>query len=95
MKAFAVFISLGLALATPLTNFRVLEKRDLVPHGFSRVGPASPEQTISLRLALAQNNEAGMIDALYSVSDPKSATYGQHLSKAQVRMFDRPLCARC
>ncbi|KAI0746593.1 family S53 protease-like protein [Daedaleopsis nitida] len=40
---FTVLVYLGLALATPLTNFRVLEKRDLVPHGFTRVGPASPE----------------------------------------------------
>ena len=83
-NALAAFVFLGLALASPVTNFRVLETRQLVPHGFTRVGRAGPEQTISLRIALAQNNEAGLIDALYSVSDPSSPKYGQYLTMKEV-----------
>lgn len=36
------------------------------------------------RLALKQNNMDGLIEALYDVSTPSSAKYGQHLSKYEV-----------
>ena len=43
-----------------------------------------PEGTLKLRLALAQSDPDGLIEALYSVSDPDSPRYGQYLSKAEV-----------
>lgn len=84
-KRLTVFLYLGLTFATsrPRASFHVLEKREVVPYGFSSVGPAPPEKTISLRLALA-NNEDALIDKLYSVSDPSSPKYGQHLTKEEV-----------
>lgn len=57
------------------------------PASFVNVGPASPEQTLTLRFALAQSDPDGLIETLYSVSDPKSPTYRQWLSKEQVRAF--------
>ncbi|KAI0674156.1 subtilisin-like protein [Trametes maxima] len=87
-------ISFGSALATPLatssTAFSVHELRQSVPSGFTEVGPAAPEATITLRIALAQSDPDGIIDALYSVSDPESASYGQHLTKDEVNRFVAP-----
>ena len=81
------FVCLGVAVATPLdapsTSFRVREQRQAVPRGFTEVGPAPQDQTLSLRLALSESNPSGLIDALYGVSDPDSASYGHHLSKEE------------
>ena len=78
-------------IATPLkaelSTFSVHELRQAIPSGFTQVGPAPPETTISLRLALAESNPNGVIDALYSVSDPDSPSYGQYLSKDEVGDF--------
>ncbi|KAI0696063.1 family S53 protease-like protein [Cerioporus squamosus] len=89
-KALLPFVYLGFVWATSSANFRVREKLDAAPQGFTSVGPASPEQTITLRLALAQGNAPGVVDALYSVSDPASPKYGQHLTKQEVENLVAP-----
>ncbi len=86
VKALLPFVFLGLVCAASSANFRVREKLNAAPHAFTSVGPASPEQTITLRLALAQGNAGGVVDALYSVSDPASSKYGQHLTKQEVKL---------
>ena len=82
--ALLVYASLGVAAATTLTPFHLREYRATAPRGFTEVGPAFQDETLSLRLALAENDANGLVDALYSVSDPDSASYGQHLSKDAV-----------
>ena len=76
----------GLACASPVANvnFRLHESSKNVPQGFTAVGPAPLQSMISLRLALAQSNADGVVDALYSVSDPSSPQYGQHKTKEEV-----------
>ena len=69
------FAGLGSVLAGPLdpsasTTFLVHELRKAPPSGFTEVSPASPETTLTLRLALAESDPNGLIDALNSVSDP-------------------------
>lgn len=85
-SALLAFVLVRVAAASPLaaTTFRVHELRPAVPSGFTAVGPAPPQTTLSLRLALAQGDPDGLIDALYRVSDPDSETYGQYLSKEEV-----------
>ncbi|TFK81104.1 family S53 protease-like protein [Polyporus arcularius HHB13444] len=90
VKALLPFVFLGLVCAASSANFRVREKLNAAPHAFTSVGPASPEQTITLRLALAQGNAGGVVDALYSVSDPASSKYGQHLTKQEVESLVAP-----
>lgn len=86
-SALLAFVLAGLATASPLvaTTFRVHELRPAVPSGFTEVGPASPQTTLNLRLALSQSDPDGLADALYRVSDPDSEEYGQYLSKEEVR----------
>ena len=77
----------GLALGTPVRrDLQLHESRKNTPNGFSLVGPAAPDTTLDLRLALVRGNTAGLIDALYEVSTPSSPSYGEHLTKEEVSM---------
>ncbi|KAF8190227.1 family S53 protease [Mycena galopus ATCC 62051] len=93
MSATTLFLVslLSLAAATPaFQNFVVQESLSSAPQGFSNVGPAGDSTTISLRIALASSNFAGLEQALYDVSTPSSSNYGNHLSKAEVNAFLAP-----
>ncbi|KAF8516715.1 family S53 protease-like protein [Hysterangium stoloniferum] len=91
----SLFISLvsifALAQASPAHPDLVLhERREAVPSGFVKNGPASPDTLLSLRMALVSNNLPGLEEALYAVSTPDSALYGQHLTKEEVETFVAP-----
>ena len=69
---------------TPRSDMVVRDSKSAVPSGFELVATAPADQTIPLRIALVQNNIAGLEEALYDVSTPGSANYGNHLSKEEV-----------
>lgn len=54
------------------------------PNGFTRLSSAPSNQTLNLRVALANANITGLEDILYAVSTPTSPLYGHHLSKEEV-----------
>ncbi|KAI9060406.1 subtilisin-like protein [Trametes sanguinea] len=72
------------SLVHPARDTPVHEARTALPPGFINTGPAAADSTLNLRFALAQENPDDIVNALYTVSDPKSAMYGQYLSKAEV-----------
>ncbi|KAF7365749.1 Family S53 protease [Mycena venus] len=93
MSATALFLAslLSLAAAGPaFQNFVVQESLSGAPQGFAKVGPAADSTPINLRIALASSNFAGLEKALYDVSTPSSANYGNHLSKDEVNAFLAP-----
>ena len=74
----------SLALAKPTArDMKVREARESVPSGYVRTGAAPADTELQLRISLVQNNPNGLIDALYDVSTPGSASYGEHLSKEE------------
>jgi tripeptidyl-peptidase-1 len=82
---FFLFISFVVVVcATAHSDFVLHERRDALPKGFVNRGPAAKDSTLNLRIALTSNNLAGLEKALYDVSTPSSALYGQHLSKDEV-----------
>ncbi|KAF8517202.1 family S53 protease [Hysterangium stoloniferum] len=87
------FVSVfALAQASPSRRDLVLhERREVVPNGFVHNGPASPSTLLSLRIALVSNNLPGLEEALYAVSTPGRALYGQHLTKEEVEAFVAPM----
>ncbi|KZT65386.1 subtilisin-like protein [Daedalea quercina L-15889] len=86
----ALFLStLVLGQPTP-RSLQVHERRDTAPEGFSLIGIANADHTLSLRIGLTQNNLSGLYDALNDVSDPSSDKYGQHLSKEEVEALVSP-----
>ncbi|ETW78237.1 serine protease S53 [Heterobasidion irregulare TC 32-1] len=90
--AFVLTSLLALSYAKSLAPraMRVHERRDSPPSGYANSGPASPNDTVHLRFALAQSNFQGLEDALYDVSTPSSAQYRRHLSKEEVEKFVAP-----
>ncbi|KAF8516711.1 family S53 protease-like protein [Hysterangium stoloniferum] len=91
----SLFLSLlsvfALVQASPARRDLVLhERRETVPSGFVENGPASPNTLLSLRMALVSNNLPGLETALFAVSTPDSAQYGQHLTKEEVEAFVAP-----
>ncbi|TFY65282.1 hypothetical protein EVJ58_g2063 [Rhodofomes roseus] len=71
-------------------DLQVHESRANAPSGYAYTSPASPDALLSLRLALVQSDPAGLVDALYDVSTPENANYGNHLSKEEVEAFVAP-----
>ncbi|KAJ7167986.1 family S53 protease-like protein [Mycena filopes] len=85
--------SLVLAVAAKPMNHRAMvvhETRPEPPAGFVHSGVAPAAKELTLRIALKPNNIAGLETALYAVSDPASALYGQHLTPDEVAEFVKP-----
>lgn len=95
-RLLALSLFTALAVATPISSslysrsLLVHESRDLLPTGFSLVGPAASQTPLKLRIALTQSNPDAIVAALLNVSDPSSAKYGQHLSKSEVEALVAP-----
>ncbi|KAI7779386.1 subtilisin-like protein [Diaporthe eres] len=61
-----------------------------IPKGWEHVGPASPDETIQLRLALRQQGELALEAAVLERSDPGTANYGIHLSREELQSYTAP-----
>ncbi|KAF8530031.1 subtilisin-like protein [Hysterangium stoloniferum] len=82
---------IALASCNPVVQNLILhEKVDAPPAGFVHNGPASDSTTLNLRIALVSSNIPGLEKALFDVSTPDSALYGQHLTKEEVEAFVAP-----
>ncbi|KAF8195013.1 family S53 protease-like protein [Pholiota molesta] len=71
-------------------NLVVHEQRSDIPDGFVKSSPALGTNMLNLRIALTQSDMAGLEKALFDVSTPGSALYGQHLTKEEVEAFVAP-----
>ncbi|KAJ7811311.1 family S53 protease-like protein [Mycena olivaceomarginata] len=85
--AFIVTLLL-LAAAKPMDRraMVVQETRAEPARGFVKSGVAPTAKELTLRIALKPNNIDGLQAALYAVSDPASALYGQHLTPEEVHL---------
>lgn len=75
------------AIAMSTSAMMLHEKRSSIPSGFVSNGPAPTDQSITLRIALASTDMAGLQSKLLTISDPASAEYGNWLSQAEVRII--------
>jgi tripeptidyl-peptidase-1 len=65
----------------------VHESRAAAPVGFVSQGVAPAEQMLTLRVALAPNNIAGLEEKLMSLSTPGNPEFRQWLSMEEVRLL--------
>ena len=56
-----------------------------VPTGFTEVGTPSADTSINLRIGLKAVDNPGLEQKLYKISTPGSASYGQHLTRDEVK----------
>ncbi|KAL0581431.1 hypothetical protein V5O48_000585 [Marasmius crinis-equi] len=94
LLAAAGAVSLGNTVVGSATPHRramsVLEERP-VPDGFARTGELKTgDNAINLKIALTPKDRDSLEKALYAVSTPGSASYGQHLSYQDVKAFMEP-----
>ncbi|KAJ6601723.1 family S53 protease [Mycena vulgaris] len=68
----------------------VHESRAERARGFVHSGVAPAAKELTLHIVLKPSNIAGLEIALYAVSDPASALYGQHLTQDEVAAFVSP-----
>jgi len=81
---FTAYLAASLLLAVPGLSHVLHESLAVVPQGWEKVSEPSSDDTINLEVALNMNNIDQMVEQLYAVSTPGSASYGQHWSKEQV-----------
>ncbi|CDO69652.1 hypothetical protein BN946_scf184851.g40 [Trametes cinnabarina] len=84
-----------LAIANPLISrrwddFEVKHAWLEVPRGWELHGPAPADYTFDMRIGLKQDKFDDLVSALYEVSDPSHAKYGQHLTKEDVAALVAP-----
>jgi tripeptidyl-peptidase-1 len=69
----------------PSGNMIVQDARSAPPQGFVNAGKLPDDQTIDLELNLFGRDTPGLEKQLFAVSTPDSPSYGNHLSKEEVR----------
>ncbi|RFU25414.1 hypothetical protein B7463_g10924, partial [Scytalidium lignicola] len=89
-SALALALGITPAFAHPQPSYVVHEKRDVLPRAWEFESPANPSTTLLARVGLVQSNLENGHDHLIAVSDPRSPTYGQHWTAAQVAEFFQP-----
>lgn len=78
----AALISTTIAHVVPRGNLH--RRQAALPEGFKAIDSASADEKITFRIALAQQDFAGLERALYDAATPGSEQYGQYLTKEEV-----------
>ncbi|EME85440.1 uncharacterized protein MYCFIDRAFT_161112 [Pseudocercospora fijiensis CIRAD86] len=84
--------AIGIASGRPSakrTSYAVKE-RHIVPRSWTKLGPASKQDTLQIAIGLKQQNEGLIEQHLMEVSDPEHQRYGQHLSYDEVNAIVAP-----
>ncbi|KAJ7870933.1 subtilisin-like protein [Mycena olivaceomarginata] len=90
-KSLAVFFSLMIAVSA--RRMAVHESLAAAPGSFVSQGAAPATDMLTLRLALAPNNIAGLQAKMMSISTPGSSEHRQWLSTDEVKSFIKPSSA--
>ncbi|KAF7352412.1 Tripeptidyl-peptidase sed3 [Mycena venus] len=87
---FAAISSTFAAALSPRNLTLQVKESVTTPHGWTRLGRASSDSKIRLRIAIFQQDFAGLEKSLYDISDPDHHRYGAHFSKEEVAKFVAP-----
>ncbi|KAI5920444.1 tripeptidyl-peptidase 1 [Camillea tinctor] len=79
-----------LALFATAATAKVMDSLPSVPKGWAEVRSASPEEPISLRIALPQQHAAALEQAVLEMSTPGHPNYGMHMNRNELRSFTAP-----
>ncbi|KAH9899046.1 tripeptidyl-peptidase [Xylariomycetidae sp. FL2044] len=79
-----------LTLFAAVATARVMDSLAAVPNGWTELRRASPDEPISLRIALRQQHAAALEQAVIQVSTPGHPKYGKHLSRNELRSYTAP-----
>lgn len=88
--ALALFASSALSASISKSPFAVKSSLSAAPKDWVRYSRPDPSHPITLRFALTQPNFAQLEEELYTVSDPSSPRWTEHLSKEEVESLIAP-----
>ncbi|KAI9719042.1 MAG: hypothetical protein M1812_003672 [Candelaria pacifica] len=83
-------VILGLR-AAPGVEFNVFERLASIPEGWVKTRKPSSSERIKLRIAVRQSNRAHFEQKVLDISDPSHASYGQHLTRGELKAILRPM----
>ena len=83
-------LKLILPLLATLASARVMDKLPGVPRGWTQVRAANGDETVTLRIAMRQNDAEALELRALEIATPGHAHYGQHLSSDALRAFTAP-----
>lgn len=80
----------GGATTSSTSSLDVFESLAQLPRGWTRTGPARPDDPVRLRVSLKQQNLDAFYEGLLQVSTPDHPRYGQHYQGHELRRLLRP-----
>ncbi|KAI1073558.1 tripeptidyl-peptidase [Whalleya microplaca] len=79
-----------LVLFASAATAKVMHSLPFVPKGWTELRQALPEELITLRVALPQQHEAALEQAVLEISTPGHSNYGMHMSRDELRAYTAP-----
>ncbi|KAI1503372.1 tripeptidyl-peptidase 1 [Biscogniauxia marginata] len=79
-----------LALFAAAATARVMDSLPSVPKGWTELRSASPDEPITLRIALPQQHAAALEQAVLEMSTPGHPNYGKHMDRNELRSYTAP-----
>jgi tripeptidyl-peptidase I len=76
-------------------EFEVFEELHVVPEGWKAAGSPHPDTRLNFRIALNAAKPELLEKALYEISTPGNAKYGQHLERHELKAILEPSPAGC
>ncbi|OTA99361.1 hypothetical protein M426DRAFT_67989 [Hypoxylon sp. CI-4A] len=69
---------------------KVMDSVPAIPKGWSLQKPASPDDSVTLRVGLPQQHAVALEQAVLEMSTPGHPNYGMHMSRDEVRAYTAP-----
>ncbi|KAK1751148.1 subtilisin-like protein [Echria macrotheca] len=76
--------------AATAASARVMDRLTETPKGWSRIGSASQQDPVTLRIGLRQQHAQALEQAVLEMSTPGHPNYGMHMTRDEVRAFTAP-----
>lgn len=91
-SALAVFAFACSAVGLSSPKYEVFEKIVMVPEGWRELPSmrVNPENTLSMRIHLAQQNVAAFEQKVIEISTPDHPTYGEHMDTDEIKRMLQP-----
>ncbi|KAK4183364.1 subtilisin-like protein [Podospora australis] len=78
---------LSILAVAAVASARVMDHLAAVPKGWEQLHAASPDDMVSLRIALKQQHAEVLEQAVIDMSTPGHSSYGRHLTRDQLRSY--------
>ncbi|KAJ5248197.1 hypothetical protein N7524_012157 [Penicillium chrysogenum] len=90
LRALGLFLCYTQLVFAVDASYELVEQLDKAPDGWSRGDKPPASKSIKFRLAIAQHNAREFEQKVIELSTPEHPSYGQHMSRDEVKQFLTP-----